>query len=332
MTANSDMPILIVDDAKFSMTVIIKCLESGGYKNIKHASNAKDALGIIKKNSIAIIIADWLMPGPDGLDLTHLIRKIDAETDHYTYIIMLTAKDGKTDLQNAFNEGVDDFINKSAMQQQLLPRIFSAGRIVRNQHRQTRKHNALIKANSLLKNQNENLKSTCVIDTPTGLGNHNFALQKLRDHLKHTKARGGASCVVLIRINPHNNALNHLPAIIVQEILLGISKRLKSSIRPLDDLARLSPFEFAIITQQPDLDHCQPQAFKRLYKNIENREFKTSMGFQSVDLTIAVVAADYDYLPKAQEMLQKARDLIQHAKENEKISYHRFELNSTIIN
>src|SRR5690554_5811251 len=131
----NDLSILVVDDARFSAAVIIRALKAAGYQNTLHVESAIDALEMVEQKTISIIIADWLMPEMDGLELTQRIRQLDEAKNRYTYIIMLTARDGIEAMKQAFDEGVDDFINKSAMQQQLLPRIFAAERLVNNQNR-----------------------------------------------------------------------------------------------------------------------------------------------------------------------------------------------------
>ena len=139
--SSSDLPILVVDDAKFSTTVITRNLKAGGYTNISHAVCAKDAIIIQQENPASIIIADWLMPEMDGLEMTKRIRQMEEASNRYTYVIMLTARDGIDALKHAFDEGVDDFVNKAAMQQQLLPRVFAAERLVNNQNRLLRDTN-----------------------------------------------------------------------------------------------------------------------------------------------------------------------------------------------
>ncbi len=57
---NLDLPILVVDDAKFSM-VVGRTLKNAGYRDVRIA-NAPAALALIEQRPVSVLIADWLMP------------------------------------------------------------------------------------------------------------------------------------------------------------------------------------------------------------------------------------------------------------------------------
>jgi PleD family two-component response regulator len=324
MPANADMPILIVDDTKFSAAVILKCLSEGDYDNVRHVDNAEDALSLLERYPIPIVIADWQMPKVDGLALTRKIRHLDEKLNRYTYILMLTAKDGEDHLALAFNEGIDDFVNKSAMKQQLLPRLFAASRITAKQKLEQNRKHALSKENSRLERQNHQLKSRLTIDGLTGFDNINSAEKKLTSHIEYTQSRGGACCLIVIKILLKGHGLNHLPTTILQEIIQGVGLRLKASVRPLDELARVSPFEFAIITQFPDTDETRAFAFKRIYSQLTQKAFKTNMGYQQIDIGLSIVTSTAEEVVTAEQMLSKAKNLIDSCSDSKNIQLYAF--------
>jgi CheY-like chemotaxis protein len=129
--ASQDIPILVVDDAKFSSAIIAKVLRSGGFTNVRFTNNPMQALRSLEKRPAQILIADWLMPSMDGLELTRRVKKLDESHDHFTYVVLLTARDDFDAMTNAFEEGVDDFLNKANLRAQLLPRVVAAQRIAR---------------------------------------------------------------------------------------------------------------------------------------------------------------------------------------------------------
>jgi PleD family two-component response regulator len=104
-----DIPILVVDDAKFSSTIIAKSLRSGGFKNVRFTNNPLQALRSLEKRPAQILIADWLMPNMDGLELTRRVKKLDETSEHFTYVMLLTARDDFEAMNHAFDEAVDDF-------------------------------------------------------------------------------------------------------------------------------------------------------------------------------------------------------------------------------
>lgn len=319
----SEISILVVDDAKFSTTVITRCLQSGGFTQIRHVDNAIQALEIQQENPASIVIADWLMPIMDGLEMTKRIRQMDEANNCYTYVIMLTARDGVNALKHAFDEGVDDFVNKSAMQQQLLPRVYAAERLANNQNRLLRDNESLLKAN-------QTLKGLCTLDPMTGLGNNAYAINKLADNLRHTASRGGATCFLQLNISGVDELQRRLPKAIINELIVGISRRLKNQIRPLDDVSRMSQFSFSVVTHQPTLHHCEGGSFKRIKDAINNRAFQTSMGYQSIriELSIAATTAD-DQLPKPEQIIAAADKKMRDALESQRIETYHFSAVST---
>ena len=321
----SDLPILVVDDAKFSTTVITRSLQAGGYTNIYHAGSAKAALEIQQTRPASISIADWLMPEMDGLEMTKRIRQMEEATNRYTYVIMLTARDGMDALKHAFDEGVDDFVNKAVMQQQLLPRVFAAERLVNNQNRLLHENNELLAANRQLRKANQALKGLSTIDSLTGLGNRNYAVSKLVDNLKHTEARGGATCYLLVAMKDPAQMEKQFPKEIMRELLVSFSRRLKGLVRPLDHVCRISDYSFAVITHQPDISYCEGKSFRRILEAINHRAFQTSMGFQSLSVNMSISAATPDYgLPKPEELMALAEEKMADAAVTRRIEHAHF--------
>lgn len=322
MSAIREMPILIVDDAKFSTAVIHKCLETGGYSKLLQASSAEEAMLVLNKTPTPIVIVDWLMPGVDGLALTKQIRALDEQKHRYTYIIMLTAKDGGENLHNAFNVGIDDFINKSSMKEQLLPRILAASRVIKQHLQERKKLAAVLKVKNLLESQNAQLKRLCDADPLTKLGNLNYLIKKLDDHLNHCRTRGSASCFILISINLKETNIHELPAPIQQEIIKEVAKRLKASVRPLDEITRPSAAEFGIIAYQPNILQCQPETFKRLFTALNNHAFQTAMGYYQVELSMVVMTLSQHNQDNSVKTIEKARALTKQTTADQRIIYH----------
>ena len=48
---------------------------------------------INEANAPSLVVSDWMMPNIDGLELCRKIRKM--QRSHYTYFIILTAKERK---------------------------------------------------------------------------------------------------------------------------------------------------------------------------------------------------------------------------------------------
>lgn len=282
---NLDLSILVVDDAKFSSTVIARALKSAGYHDIRIANSAGAALTMLEQRPVSILIADWLMPEMDGLELAERVRQLDEPINHFTYIILLTAKESTEALSQAFDRGVDDFIYKSEMSRQLLPRVFAADRLSSMQ-------NSLLVANQLLMDNNRELENKNIVDLTTGIGNALLARQRLDEHLRQTEARGGACCYLVLGIKNWNQLKHQFNRMILDEIAIGIARRLRHLTRPLDTVCRLAEDRYAIIIQFKDIEQCTPSSLRRIQDGVNLKAFKTTAGFVSVQAGTSVCAVN----------------------------------------
>ena len=122
------MHILVVDDSP-----TIRAIAESSLKELNHTvtsvEDAGSALNILHGHQIQLVILDWMMPEMDGLELATAIRQ--TFTDRYTYIIMLTAKDGITDMVIGLESGIDDFMIKPFDKRELNARIKIGERIIK---------------------------------------------------------------------------------------------------------------------------------------------------------------------------------------------------------
>ena len=121
------MNILIVDD-----DATLRFLLQGTLKRMGHlvvsANDGAEALKIFDQCHPPLIISDLLMPGMDGMELCRKIRK--ANHSQYTYIILLTAVEGKSGYLAGMEAGADDFITKPFDKEMLAARVNVAQRIL----------------------------------------------------------------------------------------------------------------------------------------------------------------------------------------------------------
>lgn len=306
--ASSDLSILVVDDAKFSSAVIAKTLRGAGYRDVRIANSANQALDMINERPVSLLIADWLMPEMDGLQLAGNIRQIDEAKNHFTYIMLLTAKEGTKVLVNAFDKGVDDFINKSSMNEQLLPRIYAAGRIANMQNR-------LLNENKLLLEANRKLKKYTTIDPLTGLGNRQYAENRLKETIRHCENRGGVPCYALITLHHYDQLKKKHSKRILSQLIVGVSRRIRQLVRPVDVVARFSQNQFALVTCRDDLNQVGEATFRRIFDGVNLKAYKTTSGYVSVNASVSICGADVQQgtLPSAEELLQQSQELTEQA-------------------
>ncbi len=142
------MEILIVEDDFISRSLLKKMLTEMGHQVIE-TENGEQAWEVLQEKPMQIIISDWMMPEMDGLELCQRIRSSDNQ--HYVYIIMLTAKDRKTDLVDVFRAGADDYIPKPFDPEELRARVMTGLRVIDLEERHNRLANTLIESRNKLR-------------------------------------------------------------------------------------------------------------------------------------------------------------------------------------
>jgi DNA-binding response OmpR family regulator len=121
------MNILIVDDDATLRFVLQATLKSLGHLVVA-AQDGAEGLRIFEQCHPPLVISDLLMPGIDGMELCRRIRK--ANHSQYTYIILLTAVEGKSGYLAGMEAGADDFITKPFDKEMLAARVVVAKRIL----------------------------------------------------------------------------------------------------------------------------------------------------------------------------------------------------------
>lgn len=102
-------PILIVDDNPMNLKLVRVLLAGEGY-DVKTATNAEEALEVLKTFPPRLILMDIQLPEMDGLELTRRL-KANGETRGIV-ILALTAYAMKGDEEKALNAGCDGYIAK----------------------------------------------------------------------------------------------------------------------------------------------------------------------------------------------------------------------------
>ncbi len=111
--------ILVCDDDKEIVSAIEIYLSKEGYQIYK-AYNGKEALNIMEKKEIHLVILDIMMPKMDGMETASKIRQTKSVP-----IIMLSAKSEDYDKVAGLNNGADDYVTKPFNPIELIARVNS---------------------------------------------------------------------------------------------------------------------------------------------------------------------------------------------------------------
>ena len=110
--------ILVAEDDHAIRTLITTKLKQENY-TIYTAENGEDALSVMEKHQVDLLISDIMMPVMDGYSLVKALR----ETKHTLPILMITAKSQLESLEEAFTLGVDDYMVKPIRLEELALRV-----------------------------------------------------------------------------------------------------------------------------------------------------------------------------------------------------------------
>jgi DNA-binding response OmpR family regulator len=112
--------ILIVDDEPSIVVPIQFLMEQQGY-NVLVAGNGEDALDIIYKYKLDLILLDIMLPRIDGYEVCEIVRLDPRYRD--IKIIFLTAKGREVEIAKGLALGADAYITKPFSNTELVSQV-----------------------------------------------------------------------------------------------------------------------------------------------------------------------------------------------------------------
>jgi len=110
--------ILVVDDAAPTVEIIRRNLASAGFQ-VYTASSVSEAIDVLEKISIDLVITDLKMPRASGLDLIHHVR----ENFRDTQTLMITGYPSISSAVEAVKGGAEDYLAKPFTDSELLDAV-----------------------------------------------------------------------------------------------------------------------------------------------------------------------------------------------------------------
>jgi DNA-binding response OmpR family regulator len=111
--------ILICDDDRDIVSALEIYLKGEGYRTLA-AYTGKEALDVLQKETVHLLLMDIMMPELDGIHATMKVREL-----YNVPIILLTAKSEDTDKILGLNIGADDYITKPFNPLEVIARVKS---------------------------------------------------------------------------------------------------------------------------------------------------------------------------------------------------------------
>lgn len=122
------MKILIAEDDEISRRILQLTL-IGWQHEVLAVTNGVEALAELEKeNAPSLAILDWMMPLMDGVEVCQRVRRVTTATP--PYIILLTAKNEKSDIVTGLDAGANDYLIKPFDRYELRARVQVGARVV----------------------------------------------------------------------------------------------------------------------------------------------------------------------------------------------------------
>jgi two-component system sensor histidine kinase/response regulator len=114
--------VLVAEDNAVNQRVAARMLERAGHTVII-ANNGRDALALLEKQRIDVVLMDVQMPEMDGVEATAILREREKDTGTHLPIIALTAHAMKGDREHCLSAGMDGYVAKPLRSRELLDAI-----------------------------------------------------------------------------------------------------------------------------------------------------------------------------------------------------------------
>src|SRR5689334_10998891 len=102
-----EITVLVVDDEPSNLTSLRKIFERESMR-VFTAEGAKEALDLVRKHRIEVVLTDLMMPGSNGVELMRAIKEVSPDTE----VVLMTAYGTVETAVQAMREGAYDFVEK----------------------------------------------------------------------------------------------------------------------------------------------------------------------------------------------------------------------------
>ncbi len=123
------MRVLLAEDETVTRRLLEAQMTRFGFEVISVADGLVAWNLLQSPDAPSLVVLDWNMPGLDGPDVCRRMR--ESPRSGYTYMLLVTARNAKSDVVQGLSAGADDFISKPVDPDELHARLRTGERIVR---------------------------------------------------------------------------------------------------------------------------------------------------------------------------------------------------------
>jgi diguanylate cyclase (GGDEF)-like protein len=266
-----DELVLIVDDDAEIKDSIHEFITKSGYNCLK-ASSAEEAVELLKSNHVNVAIADIILPGKDGLELTDIMKQ-----QHDIDVIVMTGYSNEYSYEEVITKGASDLIFKPFRFEELLLRL---KKVLKN--RQVIKDRARVL---------DKLEKLAITDGLTTLYNLRHFYKQLEVEIGRCSRYGHSLSLLLLDIDNfkiYNDSYGHLEG---DKVLVRLSQIIKSCLRTMDSAYRYGGEEFTVILPETKGEEAKNVA-NRIKRAVELERFLPEPD-KVVTITISIGLTEY---------------------------------------
>jgi diguanylate cyclase (GGDEF)-like protein len=277
--------IIIIDDEERLGESLKTLLISDGY-SVTFVTRGEDGIDMIKNGRYNILITDILMPGMDGFEVIKRVKEINPSI----LIIVITGYASMDSAVRALKEGAYDYIIKPFDYDLILNSVKRAVERIKLEEKIKEEENRLREYAKELKNKNKLLLELSNKDELTGVYNHRYFVNKLKEEFNRATRYNLPLTCVMIDIDDFKNINDLYGHPTGDKVLKKLGELLKDSIRDVDIVARYGGEEFVLILPLTDSENGIRMA-ERCRNSIENNDF--GVGNRVIKITISLGVATY---------------------------------------
>lgn len=224
--------VLIVDDSYMVAEMLSNFLGKQGC-SISYALDGSSALEQIRRQPPDLIIADWVMPSLNGLDLCRQLRQSPEYA--WVYYIIMTAREGNDNMERALEAGADEFLSKPFQSAELMTRVRAGLRIVESRRQQ-----------HLIKTGQKQVPSL-VKSIGLEVGNRQDLVTRLPLRVAQARAQSEPLSLFVLRLANLSSLSQGLDAQARVALLKLFTDRLANNLREGDDLFCYDEGQFIVL-------------------------------------------------------------------------------------
>ena len=269
--SKAETRILIVDDDLAVRSTMHEYITTAGYYS-EAVACAEDALELLETDNFHVVIADIMLPGMGGLELTKLIKR-----DHTSDVIVMTGYSDDYSYEEAINIGASDFVIKPVRLEELLLRL---KRVLKERDHTNERIRMM-----------EKLQKLAITDGLTRLYNSRSFYSQLEMEIDRVNRYQHPLTLLLLDIDHfkvYNDKFGHLEG---DKVLVRFSQIIRSCLRTNDSAYRYGGEEFTVILPETASEEARTVA-QRIRAALEAEPFSPMNG-EAVTVTISIGVTEY---------------------------------------